>query len=194
MTETISENQVELMQFQQPGVTVWFTGLSGAGKTTISRAVEKELKSYGYRVEVLDGDLVRQNLTKGLGFSKDDRDENIRRVGFVAELLTRNQVSVLVSAISPYRDIRQEVRQKIGNFVEVYVNAPLEVCEQRDVKGLYKKARAGEIKNFTGIDDPYESPLNPEVECRTDLETLEESVSKVLGKLRELGYLGMKLG
>jgi adenylylsulfate kinase len=193
MTETISENQIELMQFQQPGVTVWFTGLSGAGKTTISRAVEKELKSYGYRVEILDGDIVRQNLTKGLGFSKEDRDENIRRVGFVAELLTRNQVSVLVSAISPYRDIRQEVRQKIGNFVEVYVNAPLEVCEQRDVKGLYKKARAGEIKNFTGIDDPYESPLNPEVECRTDLETLEESVSKVLGKLRELGYLGLKL-
>jgi adenylylsulfate kinase len=193
MTETISENQIELMQFQQPGVTVWFTGLSGAGKTTISRAVEKELKSYGYRVEILDGDIVRQNLTKGLGFSKEDRDENIRRVGFVAELLTRNQVSVLVSAISPYRDIRQELRQKIGNFVEVYVNAPLEVCEQRDVKGLYKKARAGEIKNFTGIDDPYESPLNPEVECRTDLETLEESVSKVLGKLRELGYLGLKL-
>jgi adenylylsulfate kinase len=181
------------MQFQQPGVTVWFTGLSGAGKTTISRAVEKELKSYGYRVEILDGDIVRQNLTKGLGFSKEDRDENIRRVGFVAELLTRNQVSVLVSAISPYRNIRQEVRQKIGNFVEVYVNAPLEVCEQRDVKGLYKKARAGEIKNFTGIDDPYEPPLNPEVECRTDLETLEESVSKVLSKLRELGYLGMKL-
>jgi adenylylsulfate kinase len=123
----------------------------------------------------------------------EDRDYIIRRVGFVAELLTRNQVSVLVSAISPYRDIRQELRQKIGNFVEVYVNAPLEVCEQRDVKGLYKKARAGEIKNFTGIDDPYESPLNPEVECRTDLETLEESVSKVLGKLRELGYLGLKL-
>ncbi len=193
MTETIPEKQIELMQFQQPGVTVWFTGLSGAGKTTISRAVEKELKSYGYRVEVLDGDIVRQNLTKGLGFSKEDRDENIRRVGFVAELLTRNQVSVLVSAISPYRDIRQEVRQKIGNFVEVYVNAPLEVCEQRDVKGLYKKARAGEIKNFTGIDDPYEPPLNPEVECRTDLETLEESVSKVLGKLRELGYLGLQL-
>lgn len=193
MTETISENQIELMRFQQPGVTVWFTGLSGAGKTTISRAVEKELKSYSYRVEVLDGDIVRQNLTKGLGFSKEDRDENIRRVGFVAELLTRNQVSVLVSAISPYRDIRQEVRQKIGNFVEVYVNAPLAVCEQRDVKGLYKKARAGEIKNFTGIDDPYEPPLNPEVECRTDLETLEESVSKVLGKLRELGYLSLQL-
>jgi adenylylsulfate kinase len=192
MTETISESLIELMQYQQSGVTVWFTGLSGAGKTTISRAVEQELKSYGYRVEILDGDLVRQHLTKGLGFSKEDRDENIRRVGFVANLLTRNQVIVLVSAISPYREIREEVRQQIVNFVEVYVNAPLAVCEKRDVKGLYKKARSGEIKNFTGIDDPYEPPLHPEVECRTDLETLEESVSKVLSKLRELGYLGLK--
>jgi adenylylsulfate kinase len=192
MTETLSESLIELMQYQQPGVTVWFTGLSGAGKTTISRAVEKELKSYGYKVEILDGDIVRQHLTKGLGFSKEDRDENIRRVGFVANLLTRNQVIVLVSAISPYRELREEVRQQIVNFVEVYVNAPLAVCEQRDVKGLYKKARAGEIKNFTGIDDPYEAPLRPEVECRTDLETLDESVSKVLAKLRELGYLGLR--
>jgi adenylylsulfate kinase len=128
-----------------------------------------------------------------LGFSKEDRDENVRRVGFVASLLTRNQVIVLVSAISPYREIREEVRQRIGNFIEVYVNAPLEVCEQRDVKGLYKKARSGEIKNFTGIDDPYEPPLNPEVECRTDLESLEESVAKVLAKLRELGYIGLRL-
>lgn len=191
MIETSVESRIELKEHQQPGVTVWFTGLSGAGKTTISSAVEKELLSYGHRVEVLDGDIVRQNLTKGLGFSKEDRDENIRRVGFVAGLLTRNQVSVLVSAISPYREIRQEVREKIGNFVEVFVNAPLIVCEQRDVKGLYKKARSGEIKNFTGIDDPYEPPLNPEVECRTDLESLEESVSKVLAKLRELGYLGL---
>lgn len=193
MTETVTERLVELIEYQQPGVTVWFTGLSGAGKTTISRAVEKELRSYGYRVEVLDGDVVRQNLTKGLGFSKEDRDENIRRVGFVAGLLTRNQVIVLVSAISPYQAIREEVRQQIGNFVEVFVNAPLAVCEQRDVKGLYKKARAGEIKNFTGIDDPYEPPVNPDVECRTDLETLEESVSKVLEKLRELGYLGLQV-
>jgi adenylylsulfate kinase len=193
MIETVAERQSELSKAQQPGVTVWFTGLSGAGKTTISRAVEERLNSYGHKVEILDGDVVRQNLTKGLGFSKEDRDENIRRVGFVAALLTRNQVTVLVSAISPYRAIRQEVRERIGNFVEVYVNAPLQVCEQRDVKGLYKKARAGEIKNFTGIDDPYEPPLNPEVECRTDLETLDESVSKVLAKLRELGYLGLTL-
>ncbi|MBD1808176.1 MAG: adenylyl-sulfate kinase [Symplocastrum torsivum CPER-KK1] len=181
------------MEYKQPGVTVWFTGLSGAGKTTISRAVEKALTSHGYKVEVLDGDVVRQNLTKGLGFSKEDRDENIRRVGFVANLLTRNQVIVLVSAISPYQEIREEVRQKIGNFVEVYVNAPLEVCEERDVKGLYKRARSGEIKNFTGIDDPYESPLNPEVECRTDLESLEESVSKVLARLQELRFIKMEV-
>lgn len=194
MTETVSKSVIELMKLQQPGVTVWFTGLSGAGKTTISHALENKLKSYGYKVERLDGDIVRQNLTKGLGFSKEDRDENIRRVGFVANLLTRNQVIVLVSVISPYRAIREEVRQQIGNFVEVYVNAPLEVCEQRDVKGLYKKARAGEIKNFTGIDDPYEAPLNPEVECRTDLESPEESVAKVLAKLQELAYLGLTVG
>lgn len=171
------------------GVTIWFTGLSGAGKTTIRMAVEKELRDRGYKVEVLDGDIVRENLTKGLGFSKADRDENIRRIGFVANLLTRNGVIVLVSAISPYREIRDEVRSKIGEFVEVYVNAPLEVCEQRDVKGLYKKARAGEIKQFTGIDDPYEPPLSPEVECRTDQETLEESTHKVLATLEKQGYL-----
>jgi adenylylsulfate kinase len=194
MTETVAERQIDLSKCQQPGVTVWFTGLSGAGKTTISRAVEQRLKSYGQKSEILDGDIVRLNLCKGLGFSKEDRDENIRRVGFLANLLTRNQVTVLVSVISPYRDVRQEVRERIVNFVEVYVNAPLEVCEQRDVKGLYKKARAGEIKNFTGIDDPYEPPLNPEVECRTDLETQEESASKVLAKLRELGYLDLSLG
>lgn len=189
MTQTITESKMSLMNHQQTGVTIWFTGLSGAGKSTISQAVEKELKSFNLKVEVLDGDVVRQNLTKGLGFSKPDRDENIRRVGFVANLLTRNEVIVIVSAISPYREIRDEVRHQIGNFVEVYVNAPLAICEQRDVKGLYKKARAGEIKNFTGINDPYEPPLTPEVECRTDLESVEESVSKVLVKLQELGYL-----
>ncbi|WP_347239958.1 adenylyl-sulfate kinase [Oscillatoria sp. FACHB-1406] len=178
------------MQFmEQRGVTLWFTGLSGAGKTTISEAVSEKLRSQGYKFEVLDGDIVRQNLTKGLGFSKEDRDENIRRIGFVAHLLTRNDVIVIVSAISPYREIRDEVRGRIGDFVEVFVNAPLEVCESRDVKGLYKRARAGEIKGFTGIDDPYEPPLNPEIECRTDKEELEESVAKVFDKLKELGYL-----
>ncbi|OKH32864.1 adenylyl-sulfate kinase [[Phormidium ambiguum] IAM M-71] len=171
------------------GVTVWFTGLSGAGKTTISKAVAEELRSQGYLVELLDGDLVRQNLTKGLGFSKEDRDENIRRIGFVAHLLTRNGVIVLVSAISPYREIRQEVKAKIGDFIEVFVNAPLEICEKRDVKGLYKKARSGEIKHFTGIDDPYEIPTNPEVECHTDIETEAESIAKVWQKLKASGYL-----
>lgn len=173
----------------QRGVTIWLTGLSGAGKTTITQALEKRLLEKGYGIEVLDGDVVRTNLTKGLGFSKADRDENIRRIGFVANLLTRHGVIVLVSAISPYREIREEVRGKIGAFVEVFVNAPLSVCEGRDVKGLYQKARSGEIKGFTGIDDPYEPPANPEVECRTDLEELEESVDKVWGKLAELGYL-----
>ncbi|HAG79852.1 MAG TPA: adenylyl-sulfate kinase [Cyanobacteria bacterium UBA11162] len=178
---------------KQRGVTLWFTGLSGAGKTTISQAVAEALRSQDYNIEILDGDIVRQNLTKGLGFSKADRDENIRRIGFVSHLLTRNGVIVLVSAISPYREIREEVRQRIGDFVEIYVNAPLEICEGRDVKGLYKRARSGEIKGFTGIDDPYEPPLNPEIECRTDQEELSESVAKVFQKLEELGYLTNKL-
>jgi len=177
------------MTLKQKGVTVWLTGLSGAGKTTITEALEKELRARGCQLEVLDGDIVRTNLTKGLGFSKEDRDTNVRRIGFVANLLTRNGVIVLVSAISPYRNIREEVREKIGNFVEVYVSAPVEVCESRDVKGLYKRARAGEIKQFTGIDDPYEPPLNPEVNCRTHEETLDESLGKVLTTLEELGYL-----
>ncbi|MDH6059458.1 adenylyl-sulfate kinase [Chrysosporum bergii ANA360D] len=163
------------------GATIWFTGLSGAGKTTISSEVAKILRERRLKVEVLDGDVVRQNLTRDLGFSRADRDENIRRIGFVAELLTRNGVIVLVSAISPYRDTRQEVRQKVGrNFIEVYVNAPLATCEERDVKGLYKRARQGEIKFFTGIDDPYEPPLKPEVECLSAEETLQQSVAKVL--------------
>lgn len=178
---------------EQKGVTIWFTGLSGAGKTTISHQVALKLKEQGYKLEVLDGDIVRTNLTKGLGFSKEDRDENIRRIGFVSNLLTRNGVIVIVSAISPYRAIREEVRGKIGNFVEVFVNAPLSVCEDRDVKGLYKKARSGEIKLFTGISDPYEAPLNPEIECRTDLEELDESVNKVLQSLEKLGYLAQSV-
>ncbi|MGD1855849.1 MAG: adenylyl-sulfate kinase [Leptolyngbyaceae cyanobacterium] len=174
---------------QHRGVTVWFTGLSGSGKTTISQALEKKLRAAGAKLEVLDGDIVRTNLTKGLGFSKEDRDENVRRIGFVSHLLTRNGVIVLVSAISPYRAVRDQVRERVGDFVEVYANTPVEVCEERDVKGLYKKARSGEIKNFTGISDPYEEPLNPEVDCRTAEESLEESVNKVMSKLEELGYL-----
>ncbi|MEM6836902.1 MAG: adenylyl-sulfate kinase [Cyanobacteria bacterium P01_C01_bin.120] len=171
------------------GVTIWLTGLSGAGKSTITEALAQRLRDRQCQLEVLDGDVVRTNLTKGLGFSKEDRDTNIRRIGFVSHLLSRNGVIVLVSAISPYRAVRDEVRAKIGDFVEVHVSAPIEVCEERDVKGLYKKARAGEIKQFTGIDDPYEPPLNPEVNCETHKETLEESVGKIIVKLEELGYL-----
>ena len=172
------------------GLTVWLTGLSSAGKTTISRLVRETLCSRGYRVEWLDGDVVRQHLSKGLGFSKEDRDENIRRIGFVAELLTRNGVIVLVSAISPYRNVREEVRRRIGNFVEVYVHAPLELCEQRDVNGIYRRARAGEIRNVTGLDDPYEPPLTPDVECCTDRETLAESATKVLEAVEHWLTLG----
>jgi adenylylsulfate kinase len=171
------------------GVTVWFTGLSGAGKTTICEAVQQELSNRSIGFEVLDGDIVRTNLTKGLGFSKEDRDENIRRIGFVANLLTRNGVIVLVAAISPYRDIRDEQRERIGDFVEVYVDAPLEVCESRDVKGLYAKARAGEIKQFTGISDPYEPPTNPEIVCHTDRESVEESAAKVVNLLVDRNYI-----
>ncbi|MFN6530361.1 adenylyl-sulfate kinase [Nostoc sp. ChiSLP03a] len=178
---------------KQRGVTIWLTGLSGAGKTTICRFLEKKLRSQEYKIEVLDGDVVRKNLSKGLTFSKEDRDENIRRIGFVAHLLTRNNIIVLVSVISPYRVIREEVKAQIGDFIEVYVNAPLEVCEQRDVKGLYKKARVGEIFDFTGIDDLYEIPLKPDVECKTNQESVAESANKILSKLEELGYINSLL-
>jgi sulfate adenylyltransferase len=174
---------------EQKGVSVLFTGLSGAGKTTISKVVEAELRKRNYLVERLDADLIRQNLSKGLGFSKEDRDENIRRVGFVTHLLSRNGVIAMMANIAPYRSVRDEIRQRIGNFMVVYVNASLEACEERDLKGLYAKARAGEIKGFTGIDDPYEEPQAPEVICSTDDETVEESVQKVLDKLEELGYI-----
>jgi bifunctional enzyme CysN/CysC len=168
------------------GMTVWFTGLSSAGKSTISRAVCEKLWAKGHRVELLDGDVIRQHLSKDLGFSKNDRDENIRRIGFAAELLTRNGVIVLVAAISPYRAVRDEMRRRIGRFVEVYVNAPLEVVEQRDLKGIYRRARAGELRGVTGLDDPYEAPLAPELECQTGHETLAESVGKVITTIEEL--------
>jgi adenylylsulfate kinase len=162
------------------GGALWLTGLSSAGKTTIGQTLFSRLRGAGYRVEILDGDIVRQRLSRGLGFSREDRDENVRRIGFVAELLARNGILVIVSAISPYRATRDEVRGLIPGFTEVYVNAPLEVCERRDIKGLYQKARAGALHGFTGVDDPYEPPLNPEVECRTDNETLDESVHKIV--------------
>src|SRR5918999_2225214 len=150
------------------GFTIWFTGLSGSGKSTIAHILEGELRSRGHKVEVLDGDVVRTNLSKGLGFSKEDRDTNILRIGWVCEVLSRNDVVAIGAAISPYREIRDQVRAKIGRFVEVYVEAPLEVLADRDVKGLYRKAMAGEITGFTGVDDPYEEPLDPEVVCKTD--------------------------
>jgi adenylylsulfate kinase len=171
------------------GCVIWFTGLSGSGKTTIAHAVEEQLLDAGVPVEILDGDIVRENLSKGLGFSKEDRDINIRRIAFVAHLLQRNGVFVITAAISPYREIRDEARAMTKDFVEVFADAPLEVCEQRDVKGLYAKARAGEIKGFTGIDDPYEPPLNAEVVCNTDGESVEESAKKVIDRLVELKYL-----
>lgn len=178
-----------MSEIKQKGVTIWLTGYSGAGKSTIADRLTQELTNRRVELEVLDGDVVRTNLSKGLSFSREDRDINILRIGFVAELLTRHGVVVIVSAISPYRAVREAVREKIRHFVEVFVNAPLDVCEQRDVKGLYKKARAGEIKAFTGIDDPYEPPLKPEVICNTDKESLDESVNKILRTLEVLGYI-----
>ncbi len=172
------------------GCTVWFTGLSGAGKSTLANLIEQDLRARGMRVEVLDGDVIRTHLSKGLGFSKADRDTNIRRIGWVCEVLSRNGVVAIAAAISPYREIRDEVRGKIGRFVEVYVTAPIDVLAQRDIKGLYKKALAGEIKNFTGVNDPYEPPVAPEVVCHSDgSETPEESAAKVLRKLEDLGYV-----
>ena len=175
---------------RQQGLTVWFTGLSGAGKTTICRAVATELVARGLQVEVIDGDVIRNYLCKDLGFSKHDRDENIRRIAFVSQLLTRNGAIVLVSAISPYRAARDAARHSIGEFMEVYVNTPLSVCEVRDPKDLYKKARAGKITGFTGIDDPYEPPLAPEIVCDTDRESTRESSSKVVATV--LRYLARK--
>ncbi len=173
----------------QKGITLWFTGLSGAGKTTVALELEKRLKEMGARVERLDGDLVREHLTRDLGFSKADRDENIRRVSYVAALLTRNDVITLCCFVSPYRQARVEARKLIGSFAEIYVNAPLEVCEGRDVKGLYHKARAGEIAEFTGISDPYEPPEKPELELRTDLLAVDECVDKLLGYLTDKGCI-----
>jgi adenylyl-sulfate kinase len=173
----------------EKGFTIWFTGLSGAGKTTLARLVETELKSRGHRVEVLDGDIIRTNLSRGLGFSKEDRDTNIRRIGFVCDLLSRNDVVAIAAAISPYREVRDEVRKSIAGFVEVYVKCPIDVLAERDVKGLYKKALAGEIKNFTGVDDPYEEPHSPEVMVETDQETPDQSAKRIIARLEELGFV-----
>jgi adenylylsulfate kinase len=175
------------------GFTLWFTGLSGAGKTTLTNALVPQLRARGARVEALDGDEVRTNLSKGLGFSKEDRDANIRRIGYVSRLLARNGVGVIAAAISPYREIRDEVRRQVESdgavFVEVFVKASLDALISRDVKGLYKKALAGEIKQFTGVSDPYEEPLGPELVVETDRETIEESAAKILAKLEELNLI-----
>ncbi|MFH1102076.1 MAG: adenylyl-sulfate kinase [Methanobacteriota archaeon] len=173
----------------QKGVTVWFTGLPCCGKTTIADRVAMILKQQGYRVERLDGDIVRKDLTSDLGFSKKDRDENIKRVTFVAKLLTRNGVIVLATFVSPYRERRERTREEISEFAEIYMRCPVEVCMSRDVKGMYKLAQAGEIKDFTGVDDVYEEPVHPEVVLDTDKETVEQSVGKVLTWLRHRGYI-----
>jgi adenylyl-sulfate kinase len=172
------------------GFTIWFTGLSGSGKSTISAILAQELRDRGLKVEVLDGDVVRTHLSKGLGFSKEDRDINIRRIGWVCEVLTRNDVVSIAAAISPYRAVREEVREQIGRFVEVYMDCAVETLAERDVKGLYRKALNGEIEHFTGVSDPYEPPRYPEVVCYSDgRETPEQSAAKVIAKLEQLGYL-----
>lgn len=172
------------------GFTLWFTGLSGAGKSTISAIVEQQLREHGHKVEVLDGDVVRTHLSKGLGFSKEDRDINIRRIGWVCEVLTRNDVVAIAAAISPYRGVRDEIRGRVGRFVEVYVECPIELLAERDVKGLYKQALVGKLDNFTGVSDPYEPPLNPEVVCYSDgRETPEQSADKIMATLEQMGYI-----
>ena len=171
------------------GFTLWFTGLSGAGKSTLANMIADELRARGHRVEILDGDEVRTNLSKGLGFSKEDRDTNIRRIGYVAKLLARNGVIAITAAISPYREIRDEVRKSHDRFVEVYVKCSLDKLVERDVKGLYKKALKGEIASFTGVSDPYEEPHSPEVLVESDRETAAQSFAKLLGRLEELNYV-----
>ncbi len=171
------------------GCTIWFTGLSGAGKSTLSTLLHQRLRAAGAKVELLDGDVVRTHLSKGLGFSREDRDENIRRIGFVCELLARNGVIAIAAAISPYREVRESVRARIPNFVEVFMECPMDVLIGRDVKGLYKKALSGEIEHFTGISDPYEAPEAPELTVHSSRETPEQSVDRVWRTLKSLGLI-----
>jgi len=174
---------------KQVGFTVWFTGLPSSGKTTLANLLQKELDELGFPVEVLDGDEVRQRLTKGLGFTKEDRDENIRRIAYVAKLLTRVGAVAITAAISPYREARERAKVEIGRVIEVFVHCPLPVCIQRDVKGLYAKAMRGEIKNLTGISDPYEAPTDPDVVVNTDRESMEESLDKILQVLLKMNCI-----
>jgi len=173
------------------GMTLWLTGLSGAGKTTLAQRVALELRGRGLKVEVLDGDVIRQFLSSGLGYSKEDRDTNIRRIGFVSRLLSRNGIVVIVAAISPYCAIRDEMRRKqeSGRFIEIFVDCPLEVLIERDVKGLYRRAVRGEIQNFTGVSDPYEPPKHPEIHVQTDRESIEQSVTKIFAWFEKEGCL-----
>jgi len=182
-------NDATLRNTSPKGFTIWFTGLPCSGKSAIAKLVEQELRQRGLKVELLDGDVVRTNLSQGLGFSKEDRDTNIRRVGFVCKLLARNGVVAIAACISPYREVRDELRREIDDIVEIFVKCPVEVCMERDVKGMYKKALAGELPNFTGVSDPYEEPLRPEVTVETDKEALSESTGKILRKLKELGLV-----
>jgi adenylyl-sulfate kinase len=168
------------------GLAIWLTGLPSAGKTTLGQNVAQRLLGDGEPVELLDGDVLRSKIGRDLGFSRQDREDNLRRISFVADLLARNGITVVVAAISPYSALRREIREQLSPFLEVYVNAPLPVCEQRDVKGLYRRCRNGEIKGLTGVDDIYEPPLGPEVECRTDIETVEQSVGKIFAAIRRL--------
>lgn len=184
-TSILNQPQASLIR----GVTVWFTGLPSSGKSTIARLMERQFRKWNLKTELLDGDVVRTHLTKGLGFSKEDRDTNIKRIAFVCQLLTRNDVIAIASAISPYRESRDQARRMIGNFVEVFVKTSVQECEKRDVKGLYAKAKAGELKGMTGVDDPYEEPLHPDVVCETEIETPEQSAAKVAAALETLGYL-----
>lgn len=180
---------VDLLTMEK-GFVIWLTGLPCSGKTTIAQRLFSYLKSKGYKTEVIDGDVIRQYISKGLGFTKEDRYENIRRVSFVANMLSRNGIIVIVAVISPYREMRKMAREMIETqFIEIFVNAPLDVCKQRDVKGMYKRAQTGEIKGFTGIDDPYEPPENPDIECRTDIESVEESTNKIIDFLKNKGYI-----
>jgi adenylylsulfate kinase len=172
------------------GCAIWLTGLSGAGKSTLAEHLVARLLAQGASVELLDGDFVRTHLSQGLGFSREDRDTNIRRIGFVASLLARNGVIAVVAAISPYNETREEVKQSIANFVEVYVACPLDVLTARDTKGLYRRALAGEIGNFTGISDPYEAPVNPSVVVHSDRESVEEGVEKIWRELAVRGFIG----
>lgn len=174
---------------EQQGFTLWMTGLSGAGKTTIAKIVEAELKNRGLKIERLDGDVVRQSLTRDLGFSKEDRDKNIERVSFVAKLLSRNGVGVIACFISPYQAVRDLVRAETTNFIEVFIDAPLDVCIQRDVKGMYAKAIAGDIPNFTGVSDPYEPPAKPDIIIHTDQETADESAAHIIDYLEARKFI-----